>query len=84
MELVVSNLASLREPVHTLLNFNIHLAIVDKGMKFVVVHNVGWQDGHGDAHVCVVSRLHGGPKVEVFEITNHAAGTGGRNDTVEE
>jgi len=74
----------LREPIHTPPNFNIDMAIVDKGVKVVVIHNVRWQDSHGDAHVSIVSRLHGGPEVEVFEITNHAAGTGGRNDTVEE
>ena len=60
------------------------MAIVDKCMNVVVIHNVRWQDSHGDVHVSVVSRLHGGPEVEVFEITDHAAGTRGRNDTVEE
>jgi len=60
------------------------VAIVDKGMKLVVVHNVGGQDCHGNAHVGIVSWLHGGHKVEIFEIAYHASGTGGGYDTVEE
>jgi len=41
-----------------------------------VVHDGRGKDSHGDVHVCIVHRLHGGSKVEVFEITHHALGAG--------
>ncbi len=59
------------------------MAIVDNGMQLVVVHDGRGEDCHGDAHVSIVSRLHGGSKVEIFEITHHAAGAGGGNDAIE-
>jgi len=79
----MGDLAHLREPIHALSDFHIDMAIVDKGMQLVVVHDVRREDCHWDAHVSVVGRLHGGSKVEIFEITHHALGTGGGNDAVE-
>jgi len=74
----------LREPVHAPSDFYIDVAIVDKGMQLVVVCDVRREDCHWDAHVSIVSRLHGGSEVEIFEITHHALGTGDGNDAVEE
>ena len=82
--MVIGNLAHLRESIHAPSDFHIDMAIMDKGMKLVVVHDVWWEDCHGDAHVGIVGRLHGGPKIAIFEITHHAVGTRGGNDAVEE
>jgi len=60
------------------------MAIVDKGVEVVMGHDVGGQYGHGNAHVGIVGQLHGGPEVEIFEVTNHTTGTGCGDDTVEE
>jgi len=81
--LVIGNLASLRESIHAPPDFDIDVAIVDKGMQLVVVHDGRGKDCHGDVHVSIVSRLHGGSKVEIFEITHHAAGTRGENNAIE-
>jgi len=81
--LVIGNLAHLWESIHTPQDFNIDMVIVDEGMQLVVVHDGRGEDSHGDAHVCIVCRLHGGTKVEIFEVTHHAAGAGHRDNTFE-
>ncbi len=81
--MVIGNLAGLQESIHALPDFDIDMAIVDKGMQVVVVHDGRGKDCHRDVHASIVSRLHGGSKVEIFEITHHAVGAGGGNDAIE-
>jgi len=81
--LVIGDLAHLREPIHAPSDFHIDMAIVDKGMQLIVVHDVRQEDYHWDAHVSIVGRLHGGSNVEIFAITHPASGTRGGNDAAE-
>jgi len=60
------------------------MAVMDKCMEGIVVHDVWWDNGNWNAHVGIVGGLHGGAQVEIFEVTHHAFGTGGGHKTVEE
>jgi len=84
LELVIGNFASLWQSIHTLANFDIDMAMVDKCMEDVVVHDVWWDNGNWNAHVGIVGGGHWGTQVEIFEVTHHALGIGGRHNAVEE
>jgi len=84
LALYIGKLASLWQPVHTSLNFNIDIALVDQGVGIIVINDLVRQDSHGDVHVCIVFCWHGGAQVEIFKITHHALGIGGGHNTVEQ
>jgi len=65
-------------------DFHIDVAIVDEGMEIVVGHDIWGYGTNGDAHVSVVTQLHGRAKVEILDVAHHAAPAGGGNNTVEE
>jgi len=59
LELIVGKLACLWEAVHAALDFHVDMAIVDKCMQLVVVHDVRREDSNRDEHVSVISGWHG-------------------------
>jgi len=61
-----------------------HVAIIKEGMEIVVGHDIWGYVTNGDAHVRIVAWLHGCAKVEILDVTHHAAPASGGNNTVEE
>ncbi len=61
-----------------------YMAIVDEGMKVVMVHDIRRDDSDRNAHVRIVSRLHGGAQVKILDVAHHAAPAGGGHHAVEE
>jgi len=60
------------------------VAIVDEGMEIVVGHDIQGYDTNRDAHVSVVTWLHGRAEVEILDVAHRAVPTGGGNNTVKE
>jgi len=65
-------------------DLHINMAIVDKGMKIVMVHDVGRNNSDQNAHVSIIGRLHGGAQVKVLDVAHHALSARCGHDTVEE
>jgi len=68
----IGKFASLGQAIHAPSDFHTYMAFVDDGVQIVVVHDFGWQDSDGDAHVGIILRWHGCAQVEVLEVTHHA------------
>jgi len=83
LKMIVGNAASLGKAIHTLADLHINVAFVDEIVELVMVHDLRGDGGHGDAHVGIVSWLHGGAKIEVFEVAHHASAVRDGEDTVE-
>jgi len=64
--------------------FNVDMSLVDQQMKVVMVKDLRGQDCHRDMHLCIVFGWHWGTQVEIFEVSHHTLGIGGRHDAVEE
>jgi len=47
-------------------------------------HDIRGNVGDGNAHVSIVSGLHGGSQVKILDVTHHAMSSGGGHHTVEE
>jgi len=60
LELIISKLACLREAIHAASDLHVDMAIVDKCMQLVVVHDFGREDSHWDVHVGIISGWHWG------------------------
>jgi len=84
LQLVIGKFASLWEAIHSAADFDIDVTIVDEVVEAIVCHDVGGNNGDGDAHVRVVGGLHGGAEAKILEIAHHAASIGGGDNAVEE
>jgi len=60
LELVIGDFAGLWQAIHASANFNVNMAMVDKGMEGIVGHDIQWNYGDRDAHVCIIGWWHGG------------------------
>jgi len=65
-------------------DFHIDVAIVDEGVEIVVGHDIRGYGTNGDAHVSIVAWLHRHAKVEILDVTHHAAPASGGHNTVKE
>jgi len=65
-------------------DFHVDVTVVDKVMQFVVIHDCWGNNSDWDAHVGIVSGLHGCAKVEILEVAHHAPRAGGGDNAVEE
>lgn len=78
---VVCNAACLWEAVHALVDFNVDVAIVDKGGKVVLFEDGRRDEGNRDHHVLCPSQV--GIQVKVLDIHCHEEGIWGGDHTVE-
>ena len=81
-EFIVGELASPRETVHTLADFEESMFMVDEGLELVLLHDVGRDDFDMDSHVFVT--VHGSVQVKVFDVDRHEFGIGIGQDAVKE
>lgn len=62
-------------------DFDKHMAIVDKTFQFVLCHNAGW--GVFDQNVHVIIAIHGCVEIKIIDVDGHEMGDWGGDKAVE-
>ncbi len=83
LEVVISEASGLWEAIHAFPDFHIDMAIVDKVMEIVMVHDCVGNGGDVDVHVSIISGWHGCAEVKIFKITDQASRAWCGDDAIE-
>jgi hypothetical protein len=81
-EVIIGNVPSLWEAIHTFTDLDINMVVMHKGRQVVFGHNQVRNDRNRDGHVFVL--VHGCVQIKIFEIACHEAAIGSGDHAIKE